>query len=245
MFGVLVNTLGAALGALIGLIAKKGIPDRVNDHLFKGIALFVMYVGIAGALDSKNAICMIISISLGALIGELLDLDKLLYKCVSAIENRFTKKKDDQGDGPQVDGEGKVSFTDAFVTTAILQCVGAYTVVGGLQAGLQGDYSLLFSKTGLDMTSSIILAASMGIGVLFASGAIFVVTGIIVILAQYLAPVLPDPVITEMMAVGSLVIMGQALNMLKLTDLKIMNFVPEIFMPIAVLPLYDYVTALV
>ena len=95
------------------------------------------------------------------------------------------------------------------------------------------------------MTSSIILAASMGVGVLAASGAIFVVTGIIVVLAQYLAPVLPDPVITEMMAVGSLVIIGQALNMLKLTDMKIMNFVPAIFMPIAVLPLYEMVTALV
>ena len=252
MLGVLVNTAGAALGALIGLVAKKGIPDRVNDHLFQGIALFVLYVGIAGALDCQNAIVMIISIAVGALIGELIDLDKWLYKCVSAIENKLIKKgKADpeaasgSGEAESLEGKQPVSFTDAFVTTAILQCVGAYTVVGGLQAGLQGDYSLLFSKTGLDMTSSIILAASMGVGVLAASGAIFVVTGIIVVLAQYLAPVLPDPVITEMMAVGSLVIIGQALNMLKLTDMKIMNFVPAIFMPIAVLPLYEMVTALV
>ena len=252
MLGVLVNTAGAALGALIGLVAKKGIPDRVNDHLFQGIALFVLYVGIAGALDCQNAIVMIISIAVGALIGELLDLDKWLYKCVSAIENKLIKKgkagpeaASGSGEAESLEGKQPVSFTDAFVTTAILQCVGAYTVVGGLQAGLQGDYSLLFSKTGLDMTSSIILAASMGVGVLAASGAIFVVTGIIVVLAQYLAPVLPDPVITEMMAVGSLVIIGQALNMLKLTDMKIMNFVPAIFMPIAVLPLYEMVTALV
>lgn len=238
MLGVLVNTAGAALGALIGLIAKKGIPDRVNDHLFQGIALFVLYIGIAGALDCQKVLVMIISIATGALIGELLDLDKLLYGTVEKIEKKLIKKD-------RTLEEGGMSFTDAFVTTAILQCVGAYTVVGGLQAGLQGDYSLLFSKAGLDMTSSIILAASMGVGVLAASGAIFVVTGLIVVLAQYLAPVLSDPVITEMMAVGSLVIIGQAFNMLKLTEMKIMNFVPAIFMPIAVLPIYDYVTALV
>ena len=236
MLGVIVNTIGAALGALIGLVAKKGIPDRVNDRIFQGISLFVLYVGIAGVLDSKNAIVMIVSIALGALIGELMDLDRILYKYVGKLEKKVVKEEN-KGSGP--------SFTDAFVTTAIMQCVGAYTVVGGLQAGLKGDYSMLFSKAGLDMTSSIVLAASMGIGVLFASSAIFVVTGLIVVFAQVLAPVLPDPVITEMMAVGSLVIIGQALNMLKLTDMKIMNFVPAIFLPIAVLPIYDYVTALI
>lgn len=236
MLGVIVNTLGAALGALIGLIIKKGIPDRVNDHIFKGIALFVIYIGVDGMLDCQNPIVMIISISVGALIGELIDLDKFVYKGAEKIESKLIKGEKK---------EGEVSFTDAFVTTAILQCVGAYVVVGALAAGLKGDNSILFSKAGLDLISSIVLAASMGIGVLFASSALFVVTGAIVLLAHVLAPLLPDPVITEMMAVGSLVIIGQAMNMLKIVDMKIMNFVPAIFMPIVVLPLYNYIAALI
>ncbi len=232
MLGVLVNTAGAALGALIGLILKKGIPERINDRIFQGIALFVAFVGISGTLDSENAIVMIVSIALGSLIGELLDLDKLLYRFAGGIEKRLVKGS-----------EGGGRFTEAFVTTSILQCVGAYTVVGALQAGLKGDNSMLFSKAGLDMTSSIVLAASMGIGVLAASGTLFVVTGSIALLARFIAPILPEAVITEMMAVGSLIIIGQALNMLKLTDLKIMNFVPAMFVPIAAVPLYDMISA--
>lgn len=242
MIGVLVNTAAVFIAALIGLAAGKGIPERLTTTIFQGLALFVMYVGITGALGGKNTIVILLSLAIGALLGELIDLDKGLKKFGEFIENKFVKKKE-KGDGPVV--EEKVSFSEAFVTTSLLMCVGAYILVGGMKAGLEGDNSMLYSKAALDGISAIVLAASMGAGVVLASVSIFVVTGAIVLLAQLLEPLLSQAVIADMVSVGSLIIIAQALNMLKVTNVKIMNLTPAMFLPIGLVPLYGWVVSLV
>ena len=242
MIGVLVNTAAVFIAALIGLAAGKGIPERLTTTIFHGLALFVMYVGITGALGGKNTIVILLSLAIGALLGELIDLDKGLKKFGEFIENKFVRKKE-KGDGPVV--EEKVSFSEAFVTTSLLMCVGAYILVGGMKAGLEGDNSMLYSKAALDGISAIVLAASMGAGVVLASMSIFVVTGAIVLLAQLLEPLLSQAVIADMVSVGSLIIIAQALNMLKVTNVKIMNLTPAMFLPIGLVPLYGWVVGLV
>ena len=242
MIGVLVNTAAVFIAALIGLAAGKGIPERLTTTIFQALALFVMYVGITGALGGKNTIVILLSLALGALLGELIDLDKGLKKFGEFIENKFVRKKE-KGDGPVV--EEKVSFSEAFVTTSLLMCVGAYILVGGMKAGLEGDNSMLYSKAALDGISAIVLAASMGAGVVLASVSIFVVTGAIVLLAQLLEPLLSQAVIADMVSVGSLIIIAQALNMLKVTNVKIMNLTPAMFLPIGLVPLYGWVVSLV
>ena len=242
MIGVLVNTAAVFIAALIGLAAGKGIPERLTTTIFQGLALFVMYVGITGALGGKNTIVILLSLAIGALLGELIDLDKGLKKFGEFIENKFVRKKE-KGDGPVV--EEKVSFSEAFVTTSLLMCVGAYILVGGMKAGLEGDNSMLYSKAALDGISAIVLAASMGAGVVLASVSIFVVTGAIVLLAQLLEPLLSQAVIADMVSVGSLIIIAQALNMLKVTNVKIMNLTPAMFLPIGLVPLYGWVVSLV
>lgn len=242
MIGVLVNTAAVFIAALIGLAAGKGIPERLTTTIFQALALFVMYVGITGALGGKNTIVILLSLAIGALLGELIDLDKGLKKFGEFIENKFVKKKE-KGDGPVV--EEKVSFSEAFVTTSLLMCVGAYILVGGMKAGLEGDNSMLYSKAALDGISAIVLAASMGAGVVLASVSIFVVTGAIVLLAQLLEPLLSQAVIADMVSVGSLIIIAQALNMLKVTNVKIMNLTPAMFLPIGLVPLYGWVVSLV
>ena len=258
MIGVLVNTAAVFIAALIGLAAGKGIPERLTTTIFQALALFVMYVGITGALGGKNTIVILLSLALGALLGELIDLDKGLKKFGEFIENKFVRKglkkfgefienkfvrKKEKGDGPVV--EEKVSFSEAFVTTSLLMCVGAYILVGGMKAGLEGDNSMLYSKAALDGISAIVLAASMGAGVVLASVSIFVVTGAIVLLAQLLEPLLSQAVIADMVSVGSLIIIAQALNMLKVTNVKIMNLTPAMFLPIGLVPLYGWVVSLV
>ena len=242
MIGVLVNTAAVFIAALIGLAAGKGIPERLTTTIFQALALFVMYVGITGALGGKNTIVILLSLALGALLGELIDLDKGLKKFGEFIENKFVRKKE-KGDGSVV--EEKVSFSEAFVTTSLLMCVGAYILVGGMKAGLEGDNSMLYSKAALDGISAIVLAASMGAGVVLASVSIFVVTGAIVLLAQLLEPLLSQAVIADMVSVGSLIIIAQALNMLKVTNVKIMNLTPAMFLPIGLVPLYGWVVSLV
>lgn len=255
MIAVVVNTVAVFIGATIGLIARRGIPERLTDRIFQALALFVVYVGITGALGGKNTIVILLSLAIGTLLGELADLDKLLNRFAGFVESKFTRKdktesdktESDIGDlkeGDPTDETKKKSFAEAFVTTSLLQCVGAYILVAGMKAGLEGDNSMIYSKTALDFVSSIVMAASMGAGVLLAPLSIFVVTGSVVLLAQLLEPLLSDAVIADMVSVGSLIIIAQALNMLKVTDIKIMNMTPAMFLPIGLVPLYNWMTGM-
>ena len=127
---------------------------------------------------------------------------------------------------------GGVSIAEGFVTASLMFCVGAMTIVGSLQSGLTGDHQMLFTKSMLDFVSSMIFASSLGLGVLFAAGFVLVFQGGITLLAGLAAPFLGDAVIAEMTCVGSVLIIGLGLNMLGLTKLKVMNYLPAIFLPI-------------
>ncbi len=221
MLGTIVNTITVIIGASIGLLLKKGIPERLSDTLMKGIGLCSLFLGIKGSLDGQNSLIMIISIVIGALIGEGTDLDGKINRLGKWLENKFNSKK----------GE-KVSIAEGFVSASLLFCVGAMTIVGALQSGLQGNHEMLFNKSMLDFVSALIFASSMGIGVMFSAAFVFVYQGALTMLAQWVAPVLSDVVIAEMNCVGSVIIIGIGLNLLGITKLKVMNYVPAIFIPI-------------
>lgn len=220
MIGVLVNTLTVIVGSTIGLLFRKLIPEQWTDFIMKGIALCTLYIGIDGALEGTNTLVTIISIAVGALIGAALNLDEKLNRFASGLENRFKK----EGGGPTI--------AEGFVTASLLFCVGAMTIVGSLQAGLTGDNTMLYTKATLDFISSLIFAASLGIGVLFAAAFVLVFQGAIVLVAQAVSPFLTDYVVSEMTCAGSILIIALGLNILGVTNLKVMNFLPAIFLPI-------------
>lgn len=232
MIGVLVNAAGVLIGGSIGLLAKKGIPENWSQVMFKGIALCVIYIGVAGSLNGENTLVLILSMAVGTLIGQGLDLDRRLNSLASGLEKRFKKEGD------------TTSVAEGFVTSSLLFCVGALTVVGSLQAGLTGNNEMLFTKSGLDFISAIIFASSLGYGVLFSAAFVLVFQGSIVLLAQVVAPFMGDAVIGEMTCAGSVLILGMGLNMLDLTKLKIMNYLPAIFLPIGFVPLYHWIVGL-
>ncbi len=221
MLGTIVNTVAVIIGASIGMVLKKGIPDKLSDTMMKGLGLCTLYLGISGSLDGKNSLILIISIVIGALIGEGIDLDAKLNQLGNWLENKFKSKEG-----------GKVSIAEGFVSASLLFCVGAMTIVGSLQSGLQGNHEMLFNKSMLDFVAAIIFASSMGIGVMLSAAFVLVYQGAITLLAQWVAPVLSDVVIAEMNCVGSVIIIGIALNLLGITKLKVMNYVPAIFIPI-------------
>lgn len=221
MFGVLVNVATVLIGSTVGLLFRKMIPQHATDFVMKGIGLCTIYIGIDGALTGTNTLITIISIAAGALIGALADLDKHLNHFAGKLEERFKNK---EGSGP--------SIAEGFVTASLLFCVGAMTIVGSLQAGLTGDNTMLFTKATLDLISSVIFAASLGIGVMLAAAFVLVFQGGIVLIAQAAAPFLTDYVIGEMTCVGSILILALGLNILGITNLKVMNFLPAIFIPI-------------
>jgi hypothetical protein len=220
MTGVLVNTVAVLVGSLIGLLCKKGIPQKIADAIMTGIALCTLYIGISGALKGNNTIVLIISMVLGVAAGTLLDIDGALAKLGSKLEERFKK------------ADGGVSVAQGFVTASLLFCVGAMTVVGSINAGL-GDNEMLFTKSVLDLISAIMLSVSLGIGVLFSAAFVLVFQGLLALFAGVLAPVLSEAAIAELVCAGSVMIIALGLNMLKITKIKVADFLPAlIFAPL-------------
>lgn len=228
MFGVIVNSLAIICGGILGLIVNKGIPKRLDKSIMDGLALVVIYMGISGALKGDNPLYVIISMVIGIIIGELIDIDKLLNKFGLYLDDKISNKNTDTSD--ELNKENKIS--KGFVSSSLLYCVGAMAVVGSIQSGLSNDYSVLFAKSVLDGVSSIFFAASMGVGVLLSSIAVLLYEGIITLGASGLSSILSINVITYMTCVGSLLIMAMGLNMLKICDIKVANMLPSMFIPI-------------
>ena len=223
LIGTLVNTATVIAGSLIGLLLGNILPERLRDTVMKGLGLCTLFVGIDGMLGGSNALIAIISMAVGAVIGELCDLDGHLNRFAEGLEKSFKKGR-----------EGGSSLAEGFVTASLVFCVGAMTIVGALNDGLTGNHEMLFTKATLDFVSSMIFASSLGIGVMLAASAVLVIEGGIACLASLVAPLLQQNAATipEMTIVGSVLIMGLGLNLLGVTKLKVMNYVPAIFLPI-------------
>ena len=218
MIGVFANTATIIIGSIIGLLIKKGLSERIANAMTTSTALAVVYIGIDGMLNGENTLILVLSMVIGGVIGTLLNLDGHLESLGNKIENKFSN------------GNGKIA--DGFVSATLLFCVGAMTIVGSLQSGLSGNHEMLFTKSILDLISSIVLASTLGWGVMLAAVSVFAIQGSIVLLAQAVEPFLSTAVIAEMTCAGSVLILDLALNMLGITKIKLMNFVPAIFIPI-------------
>ena len=221
LIGTIVNTATVILGSLIGMSLGNILPERLRDTVMKGLGMCTMFIGVTGMLGGKSALITIISIAVGAAMGGLLDLDGRLSRFAGKLEKKFQKP-----------GE-KTSLAEGFVTASLVFCVGTMTIVGALNDGLSGNHEMLFTKAVLDFVSSMIFASSLGIGVLLAAGAVFLIQGSIACLASFVAPLLQQGnTIEEMTVVGSVLILGLGLNLIGVSTLKVMNYVPAIFLPI-------------
>lgn len=218
MLGTIVNTLAILAGCAIGLLLKRGINEKVTDAIMKGISLCVIYIGIDGMLEGSKTLAVIIAMALGAAIGTLLDLNGKMEKLGKMIEGRISN--------------GDAGIAQGFVTASLIYCVGAMAVVGSLQSGLNGDHSMLYTKALLDGISAMVLTASLGAGVGLSAASVFVYQGALTLLAGLIAPVLSDAVVAEMTCVGSILIAALGLNMLGVVKLKVMDYVPAIFIVI-------------
>lgn len=228
MTGVIANTLAVIIGSTIGLLCKKGIPEKFTDAIMKGIALCTLYIGISGSLKGENTIVTIISIVLGAAIGTALDLDEKLNTLGSKLESRFS-----------ANGE-RGSVAKGFVTASLLFCIGAMTIVGSLTAGLTGDNQTLYTKSVLDFISAVMLTVSLGIGVMFSSLFVLLFQGSIALLAGVVSPLFTEAGINETVCTGSLLIIGLGLNLLGVTKIKVANYLPAIFLTPIIIWLLDY-----
>ena len=218
--GSLVNAAAILAGSLVGILLGRFIPAHLNAAVEKGVALCVLYIGVDGMLAGENTLVAILSMVLGAIIGELLRLDDRVHALGDWVERRFGGKG------------SKTSLSEGFVSASLLFCVGAMAIMGALDSGLTLDHSTLYAKSVLDGVTSIVYASTMGVGVALSAVPVLLYQGLISLGASVIEPYLTTAVILEMKCVGSILILGLALNVLGLTKLKVMNYVPAVFLPI-------------
>lgn len=221
MLGVLINVATVIIGSTVGLIFKKGISEKYTDAVMKGIGLCTLMIGVQGTLKGENQLVAIIAMVLGAIVGTAVDIDSKL----NGVGNLLSKKLKKDGD--------KVSIAEGFVTASLLFCVGAMTIIGSLESGLKGDHTTIITKSILDLFSSCMLSASLGIGVIFAAIFVFVFQGGLVLAAGLLEPLLSGSAVAEITCVGSLMIMALGFNLTGIAKFKVANYFPSlIFAPV-------------
>ena len=216
MSGVILNVITVIAGSCIGLLLKKGIPERVSKAVMIGLGACTLYIGITGSLCGENTLVLIASVVLGVIIGTLLNIDGAINKLASNIEGRFKK-------------EGKsVSIAEGLISATLLFCVGSMTVTGSISAGITGDNSVLITKAMLDLVSSMMLASSLGVGVLLSAVSVLVIQGGLVLLAGVISPFMNASAINEMTCAGSLIIIMIGTNLMGITKIKVADFLPAI-----------------
>jgi uncharacterized membrane protein YqgA involved in biofilm formation len=228
MIGVIINVITVLIGSSIGLLLKRSIPDRVSRATMIGLGVCTLYIGISGSLMAENVLVLIASVVSGAVAGTLLKIDDAINKLAKKVESRFKKNNNE------------VSVAEGIISATLLFCVGSMTITGSIQAGLTGDNSILITKAMLDLVSSMMLASTLGIGVLLSSAAVFVIQGGLVLLSGLISSVMTTASINEMTAVGSLLIIMIGTNLMGITKIKVADFLPAILFT----PVFCYIFSL-
>lgn len=218
MLGTIVNSLAVIIGGFVGVLFKNIIPEKISEALLKASGLAVIAVGIKLSLKGENLTLLIMSVIIGTLIGELINIEGKLDNLGAMVEGKMKNKKS--------------NITLGFVTCTLVYCVGSMAIMGSIQSGLTGNNEILFSKALLDGIMSISMAASMGIGVVFSGISIFIYQGTITLLAQSMQSLLSEVVVAEMTSIGGVLIMAIGLNFLEIKRIKVGNMLPAIFLPI-------------
>jgi len=230
MLGTIINSVAIILGGLLGLIVKKKLKANVIESVNQALGLSVFVIGLigiittgitaateTGILSFNGTFLLLISLVIGILIGELLSIDRHLNN----FGNRIEKKIGSEG-----------GFSAAFISGSIIMCVGAMAIIGSLNAGLNKDYDILLIKSALDCVMAVVIASTLGYGVIFSSISIFVYQGAITLCANALEPILTDVLVNNMCLVGYAIVMVIGLNQMKITKIKTANMLPALLIPV-------------
>lgn len=235
MIAVLVNTATVLLGSAIGLLFRNRIREKFTKAVVSALALVTVLIGLDSALDTANILCVIVCMVIGTTVGEWIRIDERIDGAGDFLKTKVMK-------GRASDSR----FTEGFVTACIVFCVGSMTIMGSLESGIHGNHSIIYAKSALDFVSAMMFAAAMGWGVPFAALFVLLFQGALTLLAGVVSTYLSAAVVTEMSAVGGTILVGMGINMLEIGPkrIKVANMLPAIFLPIAYLPLAEWIVSL-
>ena len=217
--GVFVNGLGVVAGGLAGLLLKQGISEKVKTLLMQGLALGVLYVGLSGVGGGHNTVYIIISLTIGAIIGETINFDRYFHAFGEWIQRKIPVS-------------GETSLTEGFVSCTLFICPGAMAIVGSLECGLGGGCDVLYVKALIDLIFALIMATTLGMGVALAAVSVLAYESFLTLSASFISRFLTDIVVDEITCVGSVLVVALGLNLLKVTNIKISNLILAPFIPI-------------
>jgi uncharacterized membrane protein YqgA involved in biofilm formation len=229
--GTLINTAAIIAGGLIGLFLGNFLKDNYREILNKANAVAVIFIGISGAIGNmihiegesvrmEGSMMMIISLALGSLIGEFLDIDGHFIRFGEWLKLKSGNAKD-------------ASFVSAFVTASLTVCIGAMAIVGSIQDGLTGNYETLAMKAVLDFTIIMVMSASIGKGAVFSAIPVFILQGSVTLLAKLAAPLMSEGAIVNLSLVGSVLIFCVGVNLLKERTFRVANMLPAVIIAAA------------
>ncbi len=228
--GTIINTAAVIVGSGIGLGLKNGLPERLRETLTKSCGLSVIMIGIAGALEgmldisggavsSTGSMMLVLSLVIGAFFGELINIEDKLDRFSEWLKKKANRKND-------------AKFVDGFVNASLVICIGAMAVVGSIQDGLSGDYSMLLAKSVLDFVIVMVFSSSFGIGVMFSALTVLVYQGLITVFAFAIHGILSEALIANMSYIGSVMIMAVGINLLFGKKINVGNLLPALLVPV-------------
>ncbi|GBU27577.1 membrane protein [Treponema sp. R8-4-B8] len=231
MLGPIVNAAAVVVFALVGTFLVKRIPERIEEIIKKAIGLSIIFLGIKGAFENERLLLLIMSMVFGGIIGELIDIDKWMNKFGKWAESKLIKNSQ---------ADAKHDFAKGFVSATILFCTGSMSIIGSMQSGLTGNHQILFTKSVMDGSMSIVFGATFGIGTAFSAIPLLLYQGGIALAATFIRDFLNPEVIREMSAVGSLIITAIGFNFLSVKEIKVANLIPAMFIPWVYLTVVQY-----
>lgn len=229
--GTVINCAAIIAGGGIGLLGGKWLNNRCQETIIRGMGVCVLFISIAGALEqmfriendsliSGGTLMLVISVAIGALVGELLDLDGRMERFGCWLRDKSGNQKDNQ-------------FLNAFITASMTVCIGAMAVVGAVQDGIHGDYSTLTAKALLDFVIILVMASSLGKGCLFSAIPVGIFQGSITLLARLVEPLLTDSALQNLSLVGSVLIFCVGLNLIWEKTIRVANLLPALIVAVA------------
>lgn len=219
MLGTIINIITVLVGGTLGLFFGARFPERMSQTIVAGLGLFTLAIGARLSFDSENVILVLLSLLMGGVLGEWMNIEDRLEHFGAWLQKRFASKA--QG--------GSAQFVRGFLTASLVFCIGPMAILGSIQDGLSGDYELLAIKAVLDGFASVVFASTLGIGVLFSVLVVLIYQGGISLLAQQAQTVLSDAMITEMSAVGGILLLGVAVSsLLEIKRIRVGNFLPAL-----------------
>ncbi|MEW5701050.1 MAG: DUF554 domain-containing protein [Candidatus Zixiibacteriota bacterium] len=214
MFGTWVNTATVTAGSLLGLVVGDRLPEKIKQSVFTALALVTLSIGVMLVIRGTRPLLIVGAIILGGITGEIIAIERRLERFGTWLQG--------------IARVGSGQFVRGFVTASLLFCVGPMTVVGSIQDGLSGDSTLLITKSVMDGFAALALAATTGIGVLFAAGTVLVIQGSLTLLSGWFSALTVPEALNQLSAVGGLLILGLGIRMLGLKDIPVANYLPAL-----------------